>query len=306
MIVESRGTAARIGIVALNLISPGLGLLRVQQGRAAAIFLIAPWIFVAGLTAASLLLPAPGFFAWVAFMALALIALLAVFVAAMLLSWQKSARRLPANPWWARWYGIAGILITAWTLTALLPDELRSAYRTFYVPAEAMAPTLLKDDRLVAAMGDPGQLSRGDIVLFRMGESTYIKRVAALPGDRIAMEEGVVVLNGQPVVQRLLRVDRFTADVHGTEARRLAEQFPGEASPHEIYDRGYTPGDDMAEQQVATGHVFVLGDNRDLSADSRFSRDEWGVDQLPVRDIVGRALFYLWGPSERMAEALNR
>ena len=106
--------------------------------------------------------------------------------------------------------------------------------------------------------------------------------------------------------QRYLRTDRIQASWQGLRARRLAERFPGEAAPHEIYDTGYSQGDDMAERLVAPGHVFVLGDNRDHSADSRFTRADLGVEQLPIRDIRGRALFYLWGPSGRMGEPLNR
>jgi signal peptidase I len=201
---------------------------------------------------------------------------------------------------------MAGIALVSWAASWPLPDLLTFPYRTYYLPAEAMMPTLVKNDRLVAAMARPQRLRRGDIILLRVGDATYIKRVAALPGDRIAMAGGVVILNGRPVAQRFVQVDRVRPDMYGSAARRLAEQFPGEAAPHQIYDRGVSPGDEMAERRVAAGHVFVLGDNRDQSADSRYPREEHGVDPLPVEDIVGRALFYLWGPSGRTGEPLHR
>jgi signal peptidase I len=301
-----RRLPARIGIVALNLIMPGLGLLRVQRGRAATLFLAAPWILLTIILIAYRLPPTLSFPAWAALVGLVLIALAAVYIGAMLLSWRGSARLAPPSPWWSRWYGMSGIALLLWALSWPVPDVLHLRYRTFYIPSEAMMPTLVKNDRLVAHMRRPGTMRRGDIVLFRVGAFTYIKRVAALPGDRIAMERGVVVLNGRPVPQRFLRVDRFRPDAYGSAARRLSERFPGEAAPHEIYDRGISPGDDMAERRVAPGHVFVLGDNRDQSADSRYPRERSGVEQLPVRDIVGRALFYLWGPSGRTGEPLGR
>lgn len=179
-------------------------------------------------------------------------------------------------------------------------------FKVFYIPSEAMMPTLLVNDRLLASMQGLGGLRRGEIIILDVGEHMYIKRVAALPGDRIAMHNGVVILNGRPVPQRFLRTDRVEPSEFGTEARRLAEQFPGETGPHEIYDSGYSQGDDMAEQRVLPGHVFVLGDNRDRSADSRYTRADFGVEQLPIAHIRGRALFYLWGPSGRMGEPLNR
>ncbi len=302
----ARSLPARIGIVALNLLMPGLGLLRVQRGRAAILFLLAPWIVLAVLVAAGLTLPTLNFPAWAAMMVFALVALAVTYVGAMWQSWRSSAQHLPAGPWWSRWYGMAGIALILWAASWPLPDGLTLPYKTYYLPAEAMMPTLLRNDRLVAAMGRTQGLRRGDIILLRVGEATYIKRVAALPGDRIAMENGVVVLNGRPVAQRFVQVDRVRPDMYGSAARRLSEQFPGEAAPHQIYDRGVSPGDEMAERRVAPGHVFVLGDNRDQSADSRYPREQHGVEQLPVDDIEGRALFYLWGPSGRTGEPLHR
>jgi signal peptidase I len=179
-------------------------------------------------------------------------------------------------------------------------------FKVFYIPAEAMMPTLQVNDRLLASLQRPADLRRGDIILLRVGRSIYIKRVAALAGDRIEMIGGIVYLNRRPVTQRYLRTDRIDDDRYDDRARRLAEQFPGEAASHEIYDLGYTQGDDMPEQVVAPGHVFVLGDNRDASADSRFSHAEQGVEQLPIADIRGRALYYLWGPSGRFGDPIGR
>ena len=95
--------------------------------------------------------------------------------------------------------------------------------------------------------------------------------------------------------QRLLGWEKVGHAQGANEGKRLAEQFPGELKPHEIYDRGSAEFDDFAEQTVMPGHVFVLGDNRDLSADSRVPLERFGVGQVRMEDIRGRPLFFTWG-----------
>jgi signal peptidase I len=292
---EARGVAARIGISALNLIAPGLGLLRVQAGRAAAIILFAPLMLLALLILAYLILPTLTFASWAVLVGFALATFLAIYLIAIVQSWRLSARRLPPGPWWSRWYGMTGILLVLWTLAALLPDFTQSTYKSFYIPAESMLPTFEVNDRVVARMSPPVLLNRGDIVLVNNGSgSIYVKRVAGLPGDRIAVLDGIVILNGHPVLQRFIGQERVQPNAFGNTVRRLAEQFPGEASPHEIYDAGDSIGDHFAEVTVAPGHIFLLGDNRDHSADSRFSHDEQGLEQIALADVRGTPLFFYW------------
>jgi signal peptidase I len=167
-------------------------------------------------------------------------------------------------------------------------------YKHFYTPAEGMMPTLEVGDRFVARMGGaPEGLRRGDIVLVETpaGE-IYIKRLAGLPGDRIGVQDGVVHLNGRAVPQRQVGVDRVTTNMFGNSARRLSEQFPGEADAHQIYDSGHSIGDDYEEELVRPGHLFLLGDNRDLSADSRFGREEQGLEQVPLTRVRGVPDFF--------------
>lgn len=302
----ARRVPARLGIAALNLLAPGLGLLRVQRPRAALAFLLAPAALLLLVTLVYALSPDIGFRVWAALMLVLVVAIPLVYLGSIVLSWRAARNILPPGRWYSRWYGIAAALVAVLGIGAVLPDMALDYYRTFYIPSEAMLPTLRVEDRLLGSMRGPGALRRGDVILLDVGGPIYIKRVAALPGDRIAMNGGIVILNGRPVPQRLLGTDRVEASWLGSRARRLAEQFPGETTPHQIYDSGDSIGDDMEEQRVAPGHVFVLGDNRDHSADSRFARVEMGVEQLPIRDIRGRALFYLWGPSGRMGQPLSR
>lgn len=290
----ARGAPARIGIAALNLLAPGLGLLRVRRLRAAILFLLAPAATIAVLLIVYAVTPVLGFRLWAALMVFFLTGLLIVYITPIAMSWRASRGPPAPGPWWSRWYGIALALVLVCTLNWLLADLARSYYRSFYLPAESMTPTLALGDKLVARMQPPAPLRRGAIILLRVGRSTYIKRIAALPGDRIAMREGIVILNGRPVPQTPLGEESVAPTMFGTTARRLAEQFPGEARPHQIYDLGYSQFDDMDEMVVAPGHVFVLGDNRDQSADSRVPRTLMGVEQLPVGDIEGAAQFIYW------------
>jgi type IV secretory pathway protease TraF len=81
---------------------------------------------------------------------------------------------------------------------------------------------LAKDDRMIAAMGPVRALQRGQIILFRVHDWIYVQRVAALPGDRVAMRDGIVLLNGTPVAQRAVGEEIANGPCGPTRVRRLA------------------------------------------------------------------------------------
>jgi signal peptidase I len=157
---------------------------------------------------------------------------------------------------------------------------------------------------------------RGDVVIFRAppdDKADYIKRLIGLPGDRIQMRHGVLWLNGKAVPK--VRLADFIVPIAANtecssipdvqvpygagadpEGRRICrfpryrETLPDGIS-YDVLDQGDTPQDDTPVITVPAGHYFMMGDNRDMSADSRFAAvSGGGVGFVPAENIEGRAI----------------
>ena len=159
----------------------------------------------------------------------------------------------------------------------------------------------------------PSTPEYGDIVIVvpPNRDEDYIKRVVALPGDSIAVSSGQIILNGKPVPQEVepdlqLPTDPNApcdpVDYPGLSGRKpsgrkvcylpvLRETLPNGAT-YVVVDHQNQPLDNMPETEVPAGHVFVMGDNRDHSADSRASIFERGLGgPVPLENVGGRAEF---------------
>jgi signal peptidase I len=183
----------------------------------------------------------------------------------------------------------------------------------FYVPSGSMEPTLQIGDELLATKYPygystaslPGFVTlpmsgrvfgglpkRGDVVVFRWPgdrSQVWVKRVIGLPGDTIALHDGRVIINGQPVGLTPDGTGKVESeDGSRTSAARYVETLPG-GKQHVIFKlTPIEPLDNVSQVTVPPGHLFVMGDNRDNSADSRVPLRDGGVGMLPVDDLVGR------------------
>jgi signal peptidase I len=178
----------------------------------------------------------------------------------------------------------------------------------FRIPSSSMMPNLQDGDFIlvnkftyglrlpvldtkIVEMGLP---ERGDVVVFRYPvnpRENYIKRVVGLPGDQVEYRNKTIFINGEPQAQE--RIGRYLGVGAGREmdgADHLRESL-GERQ-HEILMRPNQLGrQGEGRWVVPEGHYFVMGDNRDNSADSRV----WGF--VPEQNLVGRA-FLIWFNSD--------
>lgn len=187
-----------------------------------------------------------------------------------------------------------------------------AAYATYHIPSESMVPTLEVGDRLTVAKFAygysrhslpldfslpsslikgrvlTGEPKRGDIVVFVHPKRSdrMIKRLIGLPGDRIAIDNGHVIINGKPLARTYEQTYRFR-EHHGqiVEVNRFIETLPdGRAHPVLEYTHRARHAS-MPEKTVPPGHYFMMGDNRDNSSDSRFP----DMGMVPAENLVGRA-----------------
>jgi signal peptidase I len=222
------------------------------------------------------------------------------------------------------WDQIAPLAVAVAIALAIRATVIES----YYVPSESMLPTLLIGDHVfvnkfvfgaripftnihLPALRDP---HRGEIVVFALGREGsgricpldecpnyhaegFVKRIAALPGDRVEYRQGVFYLNGE-VVRTTPTGSEFT-DEAGRDLPVLREAL--DTCHHDILDHPAFTGLSRAPFTVPEGRYFFLGDNRDNSNDSR----GWGT--VPRTDLKGPVIvnYWSWNNQESWAAMLN-
>jgi signal peptidase I len=212
-----------------------------------------------------------------------------------------------AHGWRGQLLQLAGVVLVVLLAKGAIAEP-------FYVPSGSMEPTLLIGDALLASkypygysaasvpiqitVPETGRLfgatpKRGDVVVFRWPgdrSQAWVKRVVGLPGDRIQMRQGQLFINDHAASLKPDGAGEAEDDSGAREpAYRYIETLPGGVA-HEIFkirDNGRL--DNTQEVTVPPDHLFVMGDNRDNSADSRVPVREGGVGMLPMDNLVGRA-----------------
>jgi len=200
----------------------------------------------------------------------------------------------------------------------LLTFALRTiAFATYYIPSESMVPTFQVGDRLVATKFDygygrysaplislpslpldQGRLfahlpERGDIVLFRhpVSGETVIKRAIGLPGDRIRIDRGQLFINDEPAARHFVRRYAYKQyEGPPVEVSEYDEVLPGGRTHRILVQDDRAPQENTDTYVVPAEHLFVMGDNRDNSADSRFA----SLAYLPMENLLGRSRAILY------------
>jgi signal peptidase I len=189
------------------------------------------------------------------------------------------------------WRELPVLVLVALVVAIVIKSFLVQA---FYIPSASMEPTLRQGDRVLVCRicYRLSEMRRGDVIVFSdpapspadggafgafvrwLGEGIglaqpqdedFIKRVIGLPGDVVELRAGELIVNGQPVPEPYLDPRNDT--------------------------RSFGP------VTVPDGDLFVLGDNRLVSGDSRLTPDEGGVGMVPESNVIGKAFVMVWPPS---------
>jgi signal peptidase I len=225
---------------------------------------------------------------------------------------------------------VVEVALIAWVIRSLI-------FAPFSIPSGSMLPALYIGDYVLVAKwpygysrfsfpwGFPsfdGRIfdklpKRGDVVVFRVPgtDEDFVKRVVGLPRDTVAVQDGMLIVNGKPVTRQSegtfampisdnspCRVVGGAMEMQGqTDSGAPACLYPvyRESLPdghsYRVIDQVDNPrADDFPAIKVPDGTLFLMGDNRDDSLDSRFSREEGGIGFVPVENVVGRATMIFW------------
>jgi signal peptidase I len=157
-------------------------------------------------------------------------------------------------------------------VAAVVPAALRARYvQAFHQPSASMEPTLLPGDYFVVDRTRAARAEAGDLVAFRYPQDRrkmFLKRCVATAGQSVELRDKQLLLDG----------------------RAIAEPYVRHRDP-ETRPAGADPRDNLGPYVVPRGQVFLLGDNRDDSNDSRY------FGPVPLDDVLGRAVRIYWPPS---------
>ena len=284
----------------LSLVMPGLGQIYARSWR---IGVVLPCILTAIYPVLRLIMrfvPSTPATVTVVFAAVIIISL-TIRVGSAADAVSRSRRNVVPRPNWLRstWFACLVFISVNGAIELLLPFP----WRMFTIPAASQVPTLLIGDWIVVDTRTAGTTpNRGDVVVFlypRDHTTDYVKRVIGLSGDHVQMRRGILYINGEMIPRS--PAGEYTANDDGVQMvfRRYQESLPGGKQYYIVKATDDGEVNNTLEYIVPPGHFFVLGDNRDNSADSRFMN---GVGFVPIDYLVGTARVVTWAsdPARRL------
>src|SRR3990167_370983 len=184
----------------------------------------------------------------------------------------------------------------------------------FRIPSGSLEPSLMTGDFILVNKFNYGvrlpvlhkeiypinKPQRGDIAIFRWPPNPsvdFIKRVVGLPGDHISYIDKELLINGNPVPQQVLK-ETFTYDQNGGRVQVLEKEEDLLGIKHKIFQDPPKQTANFQEITVPDGMYFMMGDNRDDSADSRY----WGF--VPEENLVGKAVL-VWMSWDSIAHKIR-
>ena len=237
---------------------------------------------------------------------LTFVPILGIIVVFWLIFAKSSEKDYKASPRWLTKLGVLSVCLFA----ALYASRI--FWAPYWIPSGSMKPTLLVGDFLISKRSS-GLPDRGDIIVFYhpVNGQEFVKRVIGLPGETVQLVDSTLYIND--VAIRRSEIGTFTeiSERQGKlgllprcsnspvrsgdvcEKQRFIEHLPDGVS-HSVLDINQNVFYNSHRYTVPENHVFVLGDNRDNSTDSRVPTSAGGVGMVPVENINGKLRFLVF------------
>ena len=199
----------------------------------------------------------------------------------------KKRRHLPV------WAETVVLLVLALVVSAIVKTFF---VQMFFVPSGSMRPLFVEDDRILVQKVSywSGDVQRGDVVVFDDPGGRWLGSEGApalTPVQKLLSEVGLYPTGGH-LVKRVIGVGGDRVVCCDEDGRVTVNGVP--LSEKSYLMPGATPSDRPFDVKVPRGRLWVMGDNRSNSEDSRFHQDLPGGGTVPARDVVGKVYAIVW------------